>query len=75
MKYIIIDIEGKEIPILFPKSIQHNKMAGNFLYPVVSVGFVQIEANRTLTAYGKSDSLRKSARPIDSDILNSMKYE
>ena len=69
-KYIMVELNGLETPIIFPAYIQHHEMAMN--KTVVSAGFVSIgmiNDKVEVEAYGKSVSLRVQARPEDSEIL------
>jgi hypothetical protein len=69
MKYIVFIFQGNEIPVMFPGIITHYDFAQNFPFPVVSAGFVRVEDDGSLTAYGESVSLEKKSRERDSVLL------
>jgi hypothetical protein len=71
-KYIIVDQQGTELPVIFPHLINHSDMrhAGK----VVSAGFCQIFASDadkkvSVAVGGKSDSLKINSRPEDKEII------
>jgi len=68
MKYIIIDVNGVEIPILFNETIYHYQIAKAFNYKVISAGHVNINAT-SLNVFGKSHSLNIYSRPNDALII------
>lgn len=70
MKYIIVDRNGIELPIVFNETImQHDQV-----YPrekqawIVSAGFCR-HTNNAWWCWGESISLKKKSRPEDSAIL------
>jgi hypothetical protein len=79
MKYIIFKDEGKEVPIIFPETMDHSRFVG--LRPI-SAGFVNLYGDdRPLEgascndnaikvwAGGESTSLGLKSRPEDKEIL------
>jgi len=71
-KYIIVDQEGIELPVIFPHLINHSDMrhAGK----VVSAGFCQMYATDgentvSVCVFGKSESLKLESRPEDKEII------
>ena len=69
-KYVIVKVEDKQIPILFPDLIPHRKMA--YGGKPVSAGFfgVKVADNKlSVWVYGDSETLHLSSRPEDSDII------
>lgn len=69
-KYIIVDKEGIEIPIVFSSLLLHNNVALALGYKVVSAGLCEI-MNDSYNTFGESFSLGvKSRGKEDADILN-----
>ncbi len=75
-KYIIIEKDGIEQPIIFSKLLEHNVFLAFGFANIVSAGFVQIMTHEVrhgvegFRCYGKSTSLRiQSRRAIDEDII------
>ena len=66
-KYIMVDVNGIEAPIVFPGYIDHGKMAAKFQGKVGSAGFVAIGG--TVRCHGKSLSLDIESAPGDSDAI------
>lgn len=66
LKYIIIENNGLEFPILFHQCMQHNIVASRIGGSVVSAGFWSGN-----TAYGESVSLKLKSRPFDTDLIAS----
>ena len=66
-KYIIVDLDGLPVPILFPEALQHNRVAKNF--KVESAGFINVES--VGAAYGESISLMIQSKGIeDTQLIN-----
>lgn len=66
MKYIIIEIQEMEVPILFPEFVQHESIWNRMDRPkVVSAGF----CTSTFDCYGESISLCIKSRKDDSLII------
>jgi hypothetical protein len=68
-KYIIIQRDGREFPILFPKDLQHSEMVPAHAGTPVSAGFFQFVSPDVVLATGESITLRLSARDQDADII------
>ena len=73
MKYVVMDIGGAEVPMLFPENVQHSDFACWIKQSVpaskpVSAGFVRQGADG-LVAYGKSLSLNISSRESDTALV------
>jgi hypothetical protein len=70
MKYIIVDIDGLEIPIIFGNILVHKLVAGRMPHRgVISAGFISYDKINGIQAYGKSTTLKVSSRPEDTDII------
>ena len=70
MKYIIFDMDGIEIPVIFPGITMHNRIAnGLSLWEPISAGFVSLIEGKIM-AYGDSESLGIMSRKEDSQIIN-----
>jgi hypothetical protein len=67
LKYIIVEHEGKQIPIVFSPLLSHAHVAGNS--EVQSAGYCDRDTNGNWIAAGRSDSLNMKARIQDSKIL------
>jgi len=73
-KYIVFDDGLYDNPIIFPGYLEHGKIAAAF-FPHIprSAGFMCINDDETVTAYGKSESLGLEANvEIDSILLTKM---
>lgn len=74
-KYVVIEIDDIEYPIIFPELLQHGDVVDGLKsrYPylnVVSGGFIDKEYH---TAYGESISLKVKSRPDeDTDLIKSV---
>jgi hypothetical protein len=79
MKYVIVDVGGLELPIIFPDIINHSQFKG---WCPVSAGEVQLYgANGQLegacccenaidvSVFGKSVTLELKSRPEDKEII------
>ena len=79
MKYVIVDVEGLELPIIFPNVIQHCDFKN---WKPVSAGEVQLygaqgplestcccENAIDVSAFGGSTSLNLKSRPQDAEII------
>jgi hypothetical protein len=79
MKYVIVDVEGLELPIIFPDIINHSQFKG---WCPVSAGEVQLygaqgplestcccENAIDVSAFGGSTSLNLKSRPQDAEII------
>ena len=70
-KYIIVERNGNEIPVLFSASINHCDMR---VGKVVSAGFCQVFTGTgakdvSVCCFGKSESLNIEARREDKEII------
>jgi len=69
-KYIIIEHDGMEAPVVFSPVLLHEDVAGNS--KVKSAGFCKLDVNGNWTAAGNSVSLNCGARPQDVKILKEL---
>jgi hypothetical protein len=67
-KYIIIELAGVEVPLVFSEFLTHEEAAGR--HKVQSAGFCELDAAGKWVTSGQSVSLRLVARPQDDEILN-----
>ena len=68
-KYIIIDRDGLEYPIVFNPILGHDSFI-SFNIKAVSAGFCQLGEDGKWVAWGKSVALKLNSRPEDEKILN-----
>ncbi len=72
-KYIIIDVESLDLPVIFGEFMKHTDMARaiNPRGEVLGAGFVHIDEKGKYVCSGESISLKvKSRGQVDSDYLN-----
>lgn len=81
MKYVIFDVDGIDVPVVFPEVIQHYQVVVNTTWgekaKPVSAGKVSIYVKLnglgdevvSYEAHGESISLGLKSRPEDSNIL------
>ncbi len=75
-KYVILSDGDLHFPIIFPPYLEHKKVREKFseIKEVIGAGFIKKSndpEDRTLYAYGKSESLNvKSRGDEDTEILN-----
>ena len=72
MKYIIAKISGEERVVLFSDSFTHSIMAARLGFKkesLVSAGFVSMEPDGAISAFGKSLSLHIRSRECDGEII------
>jgi hypothetical protein len=68
-KYVIVEVFGLEVPIVFSPLIEHVAIAPNL--KKVSAGFCNCEEyEKVFNVYGESQSLKLKSRPEDADLLN-----
>jgi hypothetical protein len=74
MKYVIVEINGCEVPLMFPDCVKHDTFAE--MKPIAAAKFSTIvdtssgEPKLLYKVYGKSKSLNLKCRPTeDSDII------
>jgi len=67
-KYVIIQHEGEELPVVFAQQLLHRSVAG--ANQVKAAGFCELLTTGQWIASGASTSLSLSARPQDAEILN-----
>lgn len=65
-KYVIVEVMGCEIAIVFNEILGHNEI---YCLKVISAGFCSIRNNK-VTVWGKSDSLGKESREEDAEIIS-----
>lgn len=74
LKYIIVKLnenDQDEAAIIFSKKLMHKAVARIHRIPeyiVVSAGFCSIDGDK-VAAWGHSETLNKSSRPQDKDII------
>jgi hypothetical protein len=69
-KYIIIDLEGLEVPVIFSRFLQHGEVAAAMQNPVRSAGFCELDPTGKWMVGGESLSLNLEAGERDAKILN-----
>lgn len=70
LKYVIVDVAGNEIPVIFPDLLAHADMA--YGMKVISAGFCQIgvaKNNLVVCCFGHSTSCKVKARPEEDEAL------
>jgi len=70
-KYIIIELDGMEVPLIFSSFLSHEVVAGAGSNKIQSAGYCELDSAGKWVASGQSVSLKLNARPQDADILNS----
>lgn len=68
-KYIIVERDGLEFPILFHRDLQHSEVLSPKAGKPVSAGFYQFIAADLILAGGESTTLKLRARLQDADII------
>jgi len=77
LKYVIINKNGYDYPIIFPVTLDHSTFKDN---KIISAGFVDITAGFTVddpskiecVTYGKSVTLNVNSRQEDDAIISNM---
>ncbi|KKM28124.1 hypothetical protein LCGC14_1567810 [marine sediment metagenome] len=73
MKYVMFDVDGIDVPVVFPEVIQHYQVVVNTIWgskvTPVSAGKITLFAPLRVEAHGESISLELKSRPEDSAIL------
>ena len=69
-KYIIIEFDGVEVPLVFSRYLQHEHMAQLAGTNVLSAGFCKLDPAGRWVTDGESVSLKMNVRPQDAQILN-----
>ena len=69
MKYIVKEIDGLEIPILFSDFISHTYMNDRIYGKLLSAGFVYFDNLNGIYTEGRSTSLRIDSRHGDADLI------
>lgn len=69
MKYIVVVVDGIEMPVLFPWLMTHASMSLRFSGHTVSAGFVAFDDGKLL-AYGESVGLDLESREEDTQLIN-----
>lgn len=71
MKYIIIDLHGAEVPILFHDDLTHDRVAAGYEGLVVSAGFCTRKHGGGWFTHGVSTSLHMLPRKgVDDAIIS-----
>lgn len=68
MKYIVLDGQYGDAPIIFPDSMEHRAFSQAFDAEVVSAGFVTFGFGK-VQCYGQSVSLNVASRSEDSALV------
>ena len=73
-KYIVFDTGLDDCPIIFPNTVTHSTVAMTFsAWMPLSAGFVKVNDDGSLTAYGESVSIKLKSNPkTDNKILAKM---
>lgn len=71
-KYLIIERDGVQSPVLFPASMQHRDMVPSGAQRVISAGFYQIIDANLLLVGGQSMSLGLCARIEDEPLIKQL---
>jgi len=71
-KYIMVEQNELDCPVLFPPWIEHDNMALKFRGKVLSAGFVAQNDLGEIYTHGKSTSLKVSSRPEDTEIIQKL---
>ncbi len=69
-KYIIVELEGMEVPLVFSRFLQHEDVASAISNKVCSAGFCELSSVGTWITSGVSVSLNLDTREQDTKILN-----
>lgn len=74
MKYIVYQMDGFQVPVLFPDHITHSTVhvlnePGHTVKPIAA-GFFAIDSNRNVTCTGRSESMKLPSRgPKDAELI------
>ena len=71
-KYIIVERDGEQHAILFPRKLQHSEMLGPEAGRPISAGFYQIIDPDHLLVDGGSTTLNLNSRPEDAAIIRTL---
>lgn len=69
-KYVIIEVDGMEVPLIFSRMLSHEVVATALLPSVHAAGYCELDAAGKWTTSGQSVSLKLDSRPQDAEILN-----
>ena len=69
-KYIIVELGGMEVPLVFSRFLPHEDVALSIPNKVCSAGFCELSSRGTWITSGVSVSLNLNAREQDAKILN-----
>ena len=69
-KYIIVELGGMEVPLVFSRFLQHEDVASAIPNKICSAGFCELSSMGTWITSGVSVSLNLDAREQDAKILN-----
>lgn len=69
-KYIIVELKGMEIPLVFSRFLQHEDVALAIPNKVHSAGFCELSPAGKWIVSGESVSLKLNTRRQDGEILN-----
>jgi hypothetical protein len=73
-KYIVFDNGLNYVPIVFPNYVTHNSIAMMFgSWTAEGAGFVRVDSDGTVEAYGRSVGLNLDSNPdIDTKLLTKL---
>ena len=69
-KYIIVEVDERELPLIFSSFLSHEDVLVTGMDGVKSAGYCELGPKGKWIASGQSVSLRLFSRPQDSEILN-----
>ena len=69
-KYIIVKMEGMEVPLIFSSFLSHEAVAMTKQNEILSAGYCEMNTVGKWITSGQSVSLKLNSRPQDAEILN-----
>jgi hypothetical protein len=69
-KYVIIEVDGVEMPLIFSRLLSHENVALALCASVHSAGYCELDITGKWTTGGQSVSLELDSRPEDAELLN-----
>jgi hypothetical protein len=72
VKYIILETDGKEHPLVFSTFIRHDEMAPASGGHLVAAGYAILTDGKAIVNGVGSGSLNLKSRPQDADIIQSL---
>ena len=71
LKYVIIEVDGMELPLVFPPYLSHCDVTTSRSMCVRSAGYCEVDVAGKWSVSGQSVTLWLDSRPEDAGILNS----